>query len=179
MGLSASQARLLSLTARISDNELHSQTVANSKVRLADKSQEASKEYIRSLNASKLVYTTYDAKGQQTELALTPSLMYQFSSLKNQYGISNTAGQLLISQFDAMNFENSGSCDEFIYKYGVSQVDNPKYIPALEAIYGENYAICYDSNSNPPGPTVGFGNLGVTNWPAVFEIPYWFFKLLN
>ena len=164
MGLSASQARLLSLTARISDNELHSQTVANSKVRLADKSQEASKEYIRSLNASKLVYTTYDAKGQQTELALTPSLMYQFSSLKNQYGISNTAGQLLISQFDAMNFENSGSCDEFIYKYGVSQVDNPKYIPALEAIYGENYPICYDSNSNPPGPTVGFGNLGVTNW---------------
>ena len=164
MGLSASQARLLSLTARISDNELHSQTVANSKVRLADKSQEASKEYIRSLNATKLVYTTYDAKGQQTELALTPSLMYQFSSLKNQYGISNTAGQLLISQFDAMNFENSGSCDEFIYKYGVSQVDNPKYIPALEAIYGENYAICYDSNSNPPGPTVGFGNLGVTNW---------------
>ena len=164
MGLSASQARLLSLTARISDNELHSQTVANSKVRLADKSQEASKEYIRSLNATKLVYTTYDAKGQQTELALTPSLMYQFSSLKNQYGISNTAGQLLISQFDAMNFENSGSCDEFIYKYGVSQVDNPKYIPALEAIYGENYPICYDSNSNPPGPTVGFGNLGVTNW---------------
>lgn len=164
MGLSASQARLLSLTARISDNELHSQTVANSKVRLADKSQEASKEYIRSLNATKLVYTTYDAKGQQTELALTPSLMYQFSSLKNQYGISNTAGQLLISQFDAMNFENSGSRDEFIYKYGVSQVDNPKYIPALEAIYGENYAICYDSNSNPPGPTVGFGNLGVTNW---------------
>ena len=164
MGLSASQARLLSLTARISDNELHSQTVANSKVRLADKSQEASKEYIRSLNASKLVYTTYDAKGQQTELALTPSLMYQFSSLKNQYGISNTAGQLLISQFDAMNFENSGSRDEFIYKYGVSQVDNPKYIPALEAIYGENYPICYDSNSNPPGPTVGFGNLGVTNW---------------
>ena len=164
MGLSASQARLLSLTARISDNELHSQTVANSKVRLADKSQEASKEYIRSLNASKLVYTTYDAKGQQTELALTPSLMYQFSSLKNQYGISNTAGQLLISQFDAMNFDTSNSIDEFIYKYGVSKVDNPKYIPALEAIYGENYAICYDSNSNPPGPTVGFGNLGVTNW---------------
>ena len=67
MGLSASQARLLSLTARISDNELHSQTVANSKVRLADKSQEASKEYIRSLNASKLVYTTYDAKGQYNQ----------------------------------------------------------------------------------------------------------------
>ena len=161
MGLSASQARLLSLTARISDNELHSQTVANSKVRLADKSQEASKEYIRSLNASKLVYTTYDAKGQQTELALTPSLMYQFSSLKNQYGISNTAGQLLISQFDAMNFDTSNSIDEFIYKYGVSKVDNPKYVQALEAIYGENYAICYDSDAIPPGPVAGL--LGTFN----------------
>ena len=39
MGLSASQARLLSITARLSDNELHSQQIANSRVRLADKKQ--------------------------------------------------------------------------------------------------------------------------------------------
>ena len=45
MGLSASQARLLSITARLSDNELHSQQIANSRVRLADKTQEASQEY--------------------------------------------------------------------------------------------------------------------------------------
>ena len=37
MGLAASQARLLSITARLSDNELHSQQISNSKVRLADK----------------------------------------------------------------------------------------------------------------------------------------------
>ena len=46
MGLSASQARLLSITARLSDNELHSQQIANAKVRLADQTQEASTEYV-------------------------------------------------------------------------------------------------------------------------------------
>ena len=52
MGLSASQARLLSITARLSDNELHSQQIANSRVRLADKTQEASQEYINALNTT-------------------------------------------------------------------------------------------------------------------------------
>ena len=54
MGLSASQARLLSITARISDNELHSQQLANSKVRLADNTREASEEYLKALNAKKI-----------------------------------------------------------------------------------------------------------------------------
>ena len=38
MGMSASQARLLSITARLTDNEMSSQLITNSKLRLADKS---------------------------------------------------------------------------------------------------------------------------------------------
>ena len=75
MGLAASQARLLSITARLSDNELHSQQISNSKVRLADKTQDASQEYIQALNATKLMYTTYDAQGNSSYTQLTPTFL--------------------------------------------------------------------------------------------------------
>ena len=42
MGLSASQARMLSLTARLSDLELRAQTIENAKIRLSDESAAAS-----------------------------------------------------------------------------------------------------------------------------------------
>ena len=35
MGMSASQARLLTITGKLTDNELRSQTITNSKLRLA------------------------------------------------------------------------------------------------------------------------------------------------
>ena len=139
MGLSASQARLLSLTARISDNELQSQQIANSKVRLADKTQEASKEYINALNTNKLMYTMYNSDGNSYQNQLTAGLMYEYGDMKNQYGISNAHGQLLVNGTDAKNFESSNSLTEFCEKYGIETVDNPNYITSLGEIYGTNY----------------------------------------
>ena len=117
MGLAASQARLLSITARLSDNEMHSQQIANAKINLAGKTQDASREYINSLNTQKLVYTMYDAKGNSTNVNLTPAVLYTYSPLKNQYGISNNAGQLLINSVDAQNYKNSANLQEFLSHY--------------------------------------------------------------
>ncbi len=162
MGLAASQARLLSITARLSDNELHSQQIANSKVRLADKTQEASQEYIEALSATKLMYRTYDANGNATEAELTPAIMYQYSDLKNQYGISNTSGQLLVNSTDAANFEASNSVNDFVQLYGVELTDNPQFIYALQSIYGNDYAKFYDLDAEKP--LVDFGGLNVPGW---------------
>ena len=150
MGLSASQARLLSITARLSQNELHSQQIANSKVRLADKSNEASKEYIQALNATKLMFTTYDAKGNETQVQFAPSVMYEYADMKNQYGISNTSGQLLVNGIDATNFIESADMSEFVKKYGVPTTTNPQYETALQMIYGQNYNTYYDTENNAP-----------------------------
>lgn len=40
MGMSASQARLLAITSRMNDIELRSQQIANTKLRLADESDQ-------------------------------------------------------------------------------------------------------------------------------------------
>ena len=162
MGLAASQARLLSITARLSDNELHSQQISNSKVRLADKTQEASQEYIQALNATKLMYTTYNAQGESTQTELTPAIMYEYSELKNQYGISNASGQLLISSTDAMNFESSADVNEFVQEYGVALTTNPQFIASLESIFGSNYSEFYDIDADKA--LVDFGGMNIQNW---------------
>ena len=63
MGISASQARLLSITARLTSNEYESQQISNAKMRLATKSEQASNEYIAALNTRQLQFVTYDAQG--------------------------------------------------------------------------------------------------------------------
>ena len=121
MGLSASQARLLSITARLSDNELHSQQIANAKIRLADQTQQASADYIKALDSSKLVYTTYDANGEQQCVDLTPGLMYTYSPLKNQYAMMTPDNKIMVSAQDAVNYENTNSLGEFLECYGIKQ----------------------------------------------------------
>ena len=50
MGLAASQARLLTITSRLSSNELRQQSIANMKMRLANDSEKVSSDYSKALN---------------------------------------------------------------------------------------------------------------------------------
>ncbi len=135
MGLSASQAKLLSITARLSDNELRSQTITSAKMALANRTTEASREYIDALNATNLIYSTYDLNGNKSYVDLTGTQLSQYAPLKNQYGLINNKGQILVSELDADNYENSTTINEFLEKYGVKAIDtgevetieNPEY----------------------------------------------------
>lgn len=49
MGMSASQVRLLTLTARLSDLELEAQMISNSKIRLAIQTEGITKTYVEAL----------------------------------------------------------------------------------------------------------------------------------
>ena len=144
MGLSASQARLLSITARLTHNETRSQLITNSKLRLADKSSEASKEYMEALNSTKLVYANYDSTGTRQTQALTVGAVTQYSDIKNQYGFVDSAGRLLVSAEDAKNYQNSGNLAAFLSCYEIGDMANPKYDPALEDIYGEDFNKFYN-----------------------------------
>ena len=74
MGMSASQARLLSITARMTDIEFKSQQISNTKIRLADESEQVAENYTKALNKQKLTKTVWDANTQQmTRVGLKPS----------------------------------------------------------------------------------------------------------
>lgn len=63
MGMAASQARLLALTARIHDVELQAQSIQNAKVQLATQSDSIYAEYLEALDATTL--TIKDVNGNQ------------------------------------------------------------------------------------------------------------------
>lgn len=78
MGLAASQARLLTITARKSDCEFLSMTYSHQKIALARDMEAISDEYQAALNKTKLVYDYYGSGMSQMNLdynlLMTPSL---------------------------------------------------------------------------------------------------------
>ena len=126
MGLSASQARLLSITSRLSDNELRSQTITNAKSALSTKTSQASQEYLNSLNETKMMFSTYDESGNKVKTKLTGAALSQYAPLKNQYTLVNSDGQALVSELDATNYKESANISEFLEKYGFSNVFEEK-----------------------------------------------------
>ncbi len=146
MGLSASQARLLSITARLSHNESQSQLITNAKLRLSDQSSDASKEYMEALNSTEFIYMNYDSTGTKQTQDFTFGAVTQYSDIKNQYGFVDSAGRLLVTAQDASFYEQSDTLSEFLENYGIGKMENPKYDPALENIYGDDFDNFYDEN---------------------------------
>ena len=104
MGMSSSQARLLSITARLTDNEYHSQRLTNEKMKLSNITDDARTEYNLSLNAEKLMFTAFDSFGTSSEVQLTPNLLYQYQPIKNQYALVNSSDKILVPRAEALNF---------------------------------------------------------------------------
>ena len=119
MGLSASQARLLSITQRINNNELESEMISNAKIQLAARNTIASENYINALDGTKLEYISYDDSGTQEKVNLTFNSINQYTPLKNQYALFNNENQIYVSSTDAANFENSDNLYEFLDCYGL------------------------------------------------------------
>ena len=141
MGLS-SNARLLSITARLTSNEYESQQVSNAKMRLATKTQQASEKYLESLSETNYSYMTFDAQGNALNVPLTAAVLYQYGASKNQYVLSNAAGQALLSREDAHHYENSTNLKEFLESYGI----NPNF---RTQTLKENYEYLNNPDTDP------------------------------
>ena len=141
MGLSSSQARLLSITARLTDNEYKSQRITNAKMQLSNLGFEAQKDYSDALQAQKLEYTNFNSASTLTREDLTPAIIYNYQPYKNQYALINTGNQILVSRTDAVNFEETNNLAEFLDRYGLledvsytTMEVNPEYRNYLNAV---------------------------------------------
>lgn len=146
MGLAASQARLLSITSRISDNELRAQLINNQKMRLSSESSQVSENYINALNKTNLMFANYDEKDNAQNVPLTFNNLTAFNQYNNQYGLTNTAGNILISEKEANYYKASlGAADqqaEFLKQHGIEYTTS--YWDELETQLG-NSGITYTS----------------------------------
>ena len=83
MGLSATQSRMLTLTARMSDLELKAQRTQEAKIRLAEQSTEASKAYMDALNAQTLKFNYYSTGSVPATIRnITASGVYRIADAK-------------------------------------------------------------------------------------------------
>ena len=156
MGMAAGQARLLSITSRMSDNELRAQLINNDKMRLATKSAQVSEAYTTALNNAQLMFTNYDKENNTSYKELTFNSLTAYNQYNNQYAISNSAGQLLVSETDAKNFEKSTDLEAFLKCYGLEQTTT--YFDNLSKYSQVGY---YTTNATGQAVEVKDGSTGV------------------
>ena len=124
MGMSASQARLLSITARLTDNENSGQSISYAKIRLANQSEQASKEYNEALQATKLtVLTGFDGSTEQyTDISYNLITGYNKVATDMQYLVTNKDSKVLVTAQMAKAFEaGNGDFNIFLANLGYSQ----------------------------------------------------------
>lgn len=68
MGMSASQARLLTITARIHDVEFQAQSIQNAKIQLANQSDRVYEDYVSALNETTLTLNAIDPTSGNTSV---------------------------------------------------------------------------------------------------------------
>lgn len=141
MGMSASQARFLSLTARLSDNEMTQQNLAYTKQRLSENSQIINDQYLDALNKTKYqVLTGYN--GTQANYAdISYNQMTGLNSVAcgKQYLVKDNTGKVLVSSAIAKAFAyGNGDFNKFLTQIdkGYTQSDlNIKSLDAEEKIH--------------------------------------------
>lgn len=143
MGMAASQARLLTITARLADNELRSQTINNAKMRLATQSSQASENYINALNNATYKFASYDEAGNAISQDLTYNALTAYSSYNTQYGLINSAGQILVSESEAAMFtQANGNLNAYLLAHGLEYTTT--YFDELGAIENGSYPEPFD-----------------------------------
>lgn len=140
MGMAASQARLLSITARMSNNEFEQQSVAYSKQRLSENSGRINDEYLDALNKTKYqVLTGYNG----TEACYADITYNQLTGCNTvasgkQYLVKDNSGKVLVSNEIANAFKaGNGDLNIFLKQLGYTQadIDTSKSESAEEAIH--------------------------------------------
>ncbi len=126
MGISASQGKLLFMTARISNNEFQQQSIAFSKQRMADRASLVNERYNEALNATKYqILTGFNGVVANYE-DLTYNMLTSYNSVSSgrQYIVKDNKGKILVPNEIAKAFKNNnGDFNKFLEALGYTQSD--------------------------------------------------------
>ena len=117
MGMAASQARLLTITARLHDVEYKAQSIQNAKIQLSTQSDQVYNEYLEALNATSLTIT--DSNKNVIQANFNNLCGENAVQTGNQYALKDSNGRLIVS--DDIDFsyhsymEESGEADPYLF----------------------------------------------------------------
>ena len=125
MGMAASQARLLTITARQHDVEYKAQSIQNAKIQLATQQDEAYKEYLEALDATTL--TVKDWEGNRITATFNNLCGVNAVDIAtgNKYAFRDSRGRLIVTDEVKNKYDSyTGGDDPYefaFYAMGVSQ----------------------------------------------------------
>lgn len=167
MGMSASQARLLTITARLSDLEHLGQVIENDRIRLAEQSQQAALDYSNALEKKSLsVMSGVDAKSgtyQYVEATAYNLTNYAaVSSLDKQRFLKDSNGKVVVTEGVGSAYDGSnGDLSAFFTKMGITtDTANSNYDSAKVTYYTNVFNQIKQNGYNAPGNT----NMYSTDW---------------
>ena len=127
MGMAASQARLLSITARQHDVEYKAQAIQNAKIQLATQQDRVYQEYQEALDAQTLTLTSINTKsGEKSTVAATFNNLFSHNRLTPavaaEYALFDRNGRLVVDGPDVLidgtsDIEYRSICPKCFYKY--------------------------------------------------------------
>lgn len=153
MGMAASQARLMSLTARLSDLEFRAQAIMNDKIRLSDMGTQASQKYSNALDKQIMkVYSTdksaYAQASVNNLVSYTSDHKLDLDGTNSKYRYMETASgklvatpglftQLGITADASGNYPKPTEAQLNTYLHTMVPFDSPA-APATPTSYSEN-----------------------------------------
>ncbi len=170
MGLAASQARLLTITARKADCEFQSMSLSHQKLALARDMEKVSNDYQTALNTTKLVYDYYGSG--DSDMDLTYDLLMSPSIYNDYYPklVTDAKNRVILNSAYASAARAAGIPAEGLLGTPSSDVRN-KFI---EALVGENIITSTQAASIEGvtyGNTLGLGDT-VSVTQGTTEITY-------
>ena len=128
MGLAASQARLLLLTARKSDLEYRAQQITNSLMILAQQTEEVAREYSVKISNQTIVFQGIDRN--QTTTNFTAKTISGITAVDGAYNV-----EVRVPEYDPVTKEPTG---KYIWKPWTEVMDEDKDITGPELLQGYN-----------------------------------------
>ena len=149
MGMAASQARLLMITARIHDVEYQAQMIQNAKVQLATQEDQVYNEYQRALDESTLTVTAMD-NGNQSILTANFNNLFSVNRVNTatgrHYALFDKDGRMIVDNdiyIGYQNFEEDGFEDN-AYHFALYMMDLSEIIDSSDIMSIED-ALCIDT----------------------------------
>lgn len=145
MGMAASQARLLTITARIHDVEYQAQSIQNAKLQLGTQSDQVYNEYLESLNASTLTINALANDGSTSLVTANFNTLCSKNKVTaadgSNYAIRNEKGYLVVED-DVYNayeqFKQAGIKDPYAFAIYMLNDENVNHLGNLNDFEGDD-----------------------------------------
>ena len=151
MGMAASQARLLCITARIHDVEHQAQSIQNAKVQLATQSDQIYEDYLKALDETSLTINAMDDAGNKSNIIATFNNLFSRNRVRpadgSNYALRNSQGRLIVEnaiEEGYYNFKDNvvgGDAMAFaLYMMSDGEINNLENIHIAEQAVYNNHA---------------------------------------